>query len=58
MLAAVISISSYAQDAKNVKDSAKSLQEAIVTANNIPQKQNETGKVLTVISRQELKEFG
>jgi vitamin B12 transporter len=56
-IAAAIVISSAAQ-AQNEKvilqDSSKELQSVIVTANKIEQKQNETGKVLTVISRQEL----
>jgi vitamin B12 transporter len=50
MLAAVILSSRlYAQT-----DSSKTLNDVIVTANKIEQKQKETGKVLTVISRQQL----
>lgn len=56
-IAAAIIISSTVQ-AQNEnaiqQDSSKELQAVIVTANKIEQKQNETGKVLTVISQQEL----
>ena len=54
-IAAAILISSSATAQNETKsDSLKSLQEVIVTANKIEQKQEETGKVLTVISQEEL----
>jgi len=48
----------YAQ--KTIQDTtAKMLNEVIVTANKFPQKQSETGKVVTIITRDELqKSFG
>lgn len=51
--AILISSSVHAQH-RTVSDSLKSLQEVIVTANKIEQKQGETGKVLTVITQEEL----
>ncbi len=44
-----ISINIFAQ-----KDSVHTLDEVVVTANKFPQKQSETGKVLTVITQQQL----
>jgi len=56
-IAAAIIISSTVQ-AQNqnaiTQDSSKDLQTVIVTANKIEQKQNETGKVLSIISQEEL----
>ena len=46
--AVIFSSRSYAQD------STKNLEEVIVTANKFPQKQSETGKVMTVITREQL----
>ena len=54
MLAAIISSSQlHAQT-----DSSKTLQAVVLTANKIEQKQIETGKVLTVISQQQLQKAG
>ena len=54
--ATIISSPLLAQEPKNTKDSAsgKTLDEVVVTANKMPQKQSTTGKVLTVINRQTL----
>jgi vitamin B12 transporter len=40
--------------AQQVLDSSAQLSEVVVTANRHPQKQNQTGKVMTVITREEL----
>jgi len=40
--------------AQNNPDSSKTLNEVIVTANKFPQKQNTTGKVISVINREEI----
>src|SRR5688500_15723134 len=55
-IAAAVMISSYAEAQQTTinADSSKNLDAVVVTANKIEQKQNETGKVLTVISQQEL----
>ncbi|MEO5984000.1 MAG: TonB-dependent receptor, partial [Ferruginibacter sp.] len=54
-LAAAILISSKGYSQSTVQqDSSKDLQEVIITANKIEQKQNETGKVITVVTQQEL----
>ena len=54
-IAAAVFISSNANaQIEKQTDSLKRLQEVIVTANKIEQKQEETGKVLTVITQQEL----
>lgn len=54
-IAAAVMISSHVHgQRRSTDDSTKSLQAVIITANKIEQKQNETGKVLTVISQQEL----
>lgn len=45
--AVIISSHSFSQ-----QDSTKTLDEVILTANKYPQKQSETGKVVTVINRQ------
>lgn len=52
-VAAVI-ISSYSQ----AQDSTKVLSDVIITANKVEQKQHETGKVISVISRKELEASG
>ncbi|MBC7850938.1 MAG: TonB-dependent receptor [Chitinophagaceae bacterium] len=49
LAALIISSTAHAQDS-----SSSILEEVIVTANKIPQKQSTTGKVITVITRQEL----
>lgn len=46
--AAILSSTAYAQD------STRLLNEVVVTANKYPQKQNETGRVLSVITREQL----
>lgn len=58
IVAAVI-FSSYAQ-AQTLQDTTiKTLDEVIVTANKFPQKQSETGKVVTIITQDQLqKSFG
>jgi vitamin B12 transporter len=50
-IAAAVMISGYAQAQK---DTAKTLDEVIVTANKFPQKQSETGKVIIVIDKSTL----
>lgn len=37
-----------------IQDTAKSLNEVVVTANKFPQKQNTTGKVITVITKEQI----
>ncbi len=53
-LLAAVGISSYAQAQTTVADSIQQLTGVIVTANKVQQKQNETGRVLTVIDQQVL----
>jgi vitamin B12 transporter len=50
MVAAVI----FSSQLQAQKDTTKTLDEVVVTANKFPQKQSSTGKVLTVISQQQL----
>lgn len=50
-IAAAVMFSSYVQAQK---DTTKTLDEVIVTANKFPQKQSETGKVLDVITQEQL----
>jgi len=61
-VAAVTLISSrlIAQNAGSpqVQDSTKTLDEVVLTANKYPKKQSETGKVVTVITRQQLDHSG
>lgn len=52
--ATIISSPLLAQDPATAKDSLKALDEVVVTANKMRQKQSTTGKVLTVINRQTL----
>ena len=55
-IAAAVIFSSYAQAQQ---DSAKTLDEVIVTATKFPTKQSETGKVVDVITQAQLqKSFG
>ncbi len=55
-IAAAVIFSSYAQAQK---DSAKTLDEVVVTATKFPTKQSETGKVVDVITQEQLqKSFG
>ena len=51
LTAVVIGSLGYAQI-----DSIKNLQDVVITANKFPQKQTETGKVLTVITQQQLQQ--
>ncbi|MEP7232100.1 MAG: TonB-dependent receptor [Ginsengibacter sp.] len=60
-IAAAVIFSSYlqAQDVQEQKDTTKTLDEVIVTANKFPQKQSETGKVVTIITQEQLqRSFG
>lgn len=50
--AVIFSSHSYGQDSTRILD------EAVVTANKFPQKQSETGKVMTVITREQLEKSG
>lgn len=50
MTAIIIGSQLYAQDSSNVKQ----LDEVIVTANRLPQKQSSTGKIVTVINQETL----
>lgn len=57
LLASFCYLSGLAQDANQeniVQDSSKILDEIVVTANRFPQKQNQTGKVLTIITKEML----
>jgi vitamin B12 transporter len=62
VVAAVILISSrlIAQlvPPQRVKDTTRNLDEVVLTANKYPEKQSETGKVVTVINRQQLDHSG
>ena len=56
-IAAAVIFSSYAQAQKDT--TVKTLDEVIVTANKFPQKQSETGKVVNIITQDQLqKSFG
>lgn len=56
-IAAAVIFSGYAQAQKDT--ATKTLDEVIVTANKFPQKQNETGKVVDIITQEQLqKSFG
>ncbi|MEP6926823.1 MAG: TonB-dependent receptor, partial [Ginsengibacter sp.] len=56
-IAAAVIFSSYAQAQQDT--TSKTLNEVIVTANKFPQKQSETGKVVTIITQEQLqKSFG
>jgi vitamin B12 transporter len=53
--ATIIGSPLLAQNSKsNLQDSTKTLDEVVITANKMPQKQSTTGKVLTVINRRTL----
>ena len=56
-IAAAVIFSSHAQAQQDT--TGKTLDEVIITANKFPQKQSETGKVVTIITREQLqKSFG
>jgi vitamin B12 transporter len=40
--------------AQSVKDSTRQMDEVVITANKFPQKQSSTGKVLTVITQEQI----
>ena len=54
VLAAVI----ISSTAKSQDTTGTSLDEVVITASKYPKKQSETGKVITVISRQQLEKSG
>jgi vitamin B12 transporter len=53
LAAVIISSTAQAQDS-----SSTSLDEVVITANKYAKKQSETGKVVTVINRQQLEKSG
>ena len=56
-IAAAVIFSSHVQAQQDT--AVKTLNEVIVTANKFPQKQSETGKVVTIITQEQLqKSFG
>jgi vitamin B12 transporter len=57
LFAFVLSLSSFTV-IRSQSDSTLSLEEVIVTANRFPQKQSNTGKVMTVITKKEIDQSG
>ncbi|HVZ57678.1 MAG TPA: TonB-dependent receptor [Chitinophagaceae bacterium] len=55
---AAVLTGSYLQAQQSPDSTARTLDEVVITANKYPQKQRETGKVLTVITRQQLEQSG
>ena len=53
-IAAAVMISSTVQAQTAIADSSRSLDEVIITANKIPQRQSTTGKVITLINKEQM----